>query len=198
VIQYRLPNPGCTTAEAATCEHAALADLRRHGPWVVQVEEGMLVLTQRVDGWQAAGWGEWQDAVIAGRKFRVATNLPSLSLLRRPRLRNLGALSVELACGESIRIPPAIADGASFGFDGAPRRLASAYGQAVVALLDRSARGEEPTVAEWLSAIRLAIQAGHRLTDDAIHARDLISSTDLEGYLGAMTTGPKAEPASGG
>jgi hypothetical protein len=198
VIQYRVPAGGLTPATAATCEHASLADLRRHGPWAAQVDEGVIVLTQTVEGWSAEGWGEWQNAIAPGRKFRVATNLPALHLLRRPRLRQLGAQAVELACGESIRIPPALADGASFGFDGTPHRLASAYGQAVVALLDRSARGEEPAVAEWLSAIRLAIQSGHRLTDDAIHARDLISSTDLEGYLGAMTTGPKAEPASGG
>lgn len=198
MIQYRLPNPGCTTAEAATCEHAALSDLRRHGPWVVQVEDSVLVLTQQVDGWHAAAWGAWQDALVAGRRFRCATNLPSLQLLRRPRLRHLPTQSVELACGEAIRIPPALADGASFGPDGTPKRLASAYGQAVVALLDRSVRGEEPPVAEWMSAIRLAIQAGHRLTDDAIHARDLIATTDLESYLAAMTTGPKADPAAAG
>lgn len=198
MIQYRLPNPGCTTAAAASCEHPALSDLRRHGPWVVQVEDSVLVLTQRVDGWQAEGWGEWQVSLVAERRFRCATNLPGLHLLRRSRLRHLPTQSVELACGEAIRIPPALADGASFGPDGTPKRLASAYGQAVVALLDRSVHGEEPPVADWMSAIRMAIQAGHRLTDDAIHARDLIATTDLESYLTAMTTGPKAEAAAAG
>jgi hypothetical protein len=196
MIQYRVT--GLTLATAETCEHASLADLRRHGPWTVQADDGAVLLTQRVDGWQAAGWGEWQDAVVAGRKFRLATNLPGLHLLRRPRLAHLPWQSVELACGESIRIPAAVSDGASFGPDGNTTRHASAYTRALLGVLDRSARGEEPTVAEWLAVVRLAIQAGHRLSDDAIHARDLIAHTDLEGYLRAISTAPKAEPAAAG
>lgn len=197
MIQYRVPNPGLRPDQVAECDHPTLVDLRRHGPWQISVEPDGLVLTQSVLGWSATEWSLWQDTAIPGRRYRMAVNQPALRLLRRPRLVHLPCLMVELACGDAIRIPAALADGSSFAADGSTLRPASAYGKALVALLDRSGRGEHPPSSEWLACVRLAIQAGHRLTDDAISERDLIAHTDVEAYLEAMTHVPKAEPAAG-
>lgn len=196
MIQYRVPSLGLRPDEAAACDHPQLSDLRRHGPWQVQIEPDGMVLTQQVAAWQAEAWGEWQDALVPGRRFRMATNQPRLQQMRRARLAHLPCQLIELACGELINIPAAQADGSSFAADGSITRPASAYGKALVALLDSAGRGEDPPPTAWMSCIRLAIQAGHRLTDDAIHALDLIGHTDVETYLQAMTHAPKAEAAA--
>lgn len=198
MIQYEVASQGLGMAQVAACEHPTLADLRRHGPWSVAQEQGRVILTQSVPGWTAAGWGEWKPALAPGRRFRLATNPPDLSAMQRKRLARLPTMTVDTACGRLIRIPAALADGSAFDASGEASRPASAYGKALLALLDRSSRGDDPPPQDWLACIRLAIQAGHRLTDDAIHALDLLGHTDLEDYLEAMTVIPKAPPVAGG
>ncbi len=193
-----MANPGLRPTEAASCEHASLSDLRWFGPWQVQVEPDALVLTQQVPGWQAVAWGEWKEARVTGRRYRLATNLPDLHLMRLPRLVHLPCQEIPLACRRFIRVPAALADGTAFGVDGQPGELASPYAQALVALLDRSSRGETPEPADWIAVITQAIQAGYRLTDEAIAGMRLIGHTDIAAYLQAMTHTPKAGPADAG
>jgi hypothetical protein len=203
MIQYHIPGGGLGMAEAAACEHRTLSDLRRHGPWTVSSEQGAIILTQVVAGWQAAGWGDWMDALpgpdgSAVRRCRLAINPPDMALLRRPRLSRLPTVAIELDCGLMIRVPPALALGGAIEDDGSVRRPASPYAESLFRLVDRSERGEQVQDAEWRACIRLAIQTGHRLTSDAITALRLISESDVQDYLDAMLNGPKAQPADAG
>lgn len=197
MIRYRpAPALGIAPETAAACGHPAIADLGRYGPWSAAREPGGTILTMVVPGWKAAGWGPWLPGV--DREYAMALNQPPLALLRRKRLAKLETAAVELACGETILIAPAISDGVAYGLTLAePTRPASPYSRRFFELIDRR-EGAPPSTDDWLACIRLAIQAGHRLPDDAIRERCLVADADAEGYLEAMATGPKAGPASAG
>lgn len=199
MIRYRCKGAGLTQESAALCDAPIITDLRRHGPWRAVEEAGSgVVLEQVVPGWKAEGWGPWLPG-LPGREYSLATNQPPLSRLRRKRIADLDCVAVEISGEETILIPPAINDGFSYGLRREdPPRPASSYNRTFFALLDRTDAGEKPDWAEWKDAIVLAIQAGHRLTVEAIRERDLIPTSASKAYLEAMASGPKAEPASAG
>jgi len=198
VIQYRLEGVGIDLVAAAGCSMPILAALRWHGPWTAEHDGQAVVLSQVIAGWKPTAWGSWADSAIPGLRFRLAEPLPDLVRLRRPRLARLDHTEVELACGLRIAIPPAVADGMAYGRDGRPDRPATPYNRALCALLDRRSQGSEPTEDEWLGVVRLAIQTGHRLTNDAIDEMLLIAEVDAPAYFEAMMRGPKAPPAGAG
>lgn len=199
MIQYRFADLGLNPEEATRLAHPVLGRLARCGPWAFCREGGCLVATQQVTEWQPAGWGEWQsvDGAEQPTEFRLATNQPFLGALRRPKLCRQEASQVDLANGESILIAPARTEGQALGFFGEPIRPSSAYAAAFFALVDGWDEANPPPIAVVVATIRLAIQAGHRLTADAIHARGLISEADIEPYLLACAGGAgKAPPAA--
>lgn len=197
MIRYRIS--GVPAAVAATCEHPSLADLAWFGPWsATQEADGSVVLTQMAAGWTPARWGPWTPAMVPGRSCALAAPPPDPCLFRRGRLGRMDAATVHTTSRHCLRIIAASAEGPALTPDGVGAgRPAGPYGAALLDLLDRSARGEQPPYADWKAAIRLAIQAGYRLTDDAIEGLGLIGVADLEDYLEAMTRAPKAPAGDG-
>lgn len=198
MIRYELDERLDRTA-ASQCRHPALERLRASGPWTASESPTGVAL---VPAWArpVRAWGQRQQG-LGGLWFRLADPLPPCDLAALAKPGTSGS-PVALACGLTILVAPAIADGIVIGLDGGLGACASAYGRLADQVATRLAvEGDvscSPPDPMLVDLARMAMASCHRLTPELIAAWGLLSTADLAPLYDAAVGLPKADAGGGG
>ena len=170
----------------ACCQPRILRRLAGCGPWVAEHVGGRTRLTMR-RGDEPASWGPEQPGT-GGLIYQLPDPLPEFDPSLWVR-RDVEARMVQLTCGIALPVPSAMVAGSVIRLDGSlgPPRLIGGYAGQVQRLMARVDAGEhleydDPDVVELC---RTALRAGTYLTDELIHAWELLTTGDVDAIVAA-------------
>jgi hypothetical protein len=170
---------------AACCQPRLLRRLAGCGPWEAQHVNGRTCITMQrgtVDAWGPEQVG------TGGIAYQLADPLPEFDPSDWMR-RDVEGRMVPLLCGVCLPIPAATVAGSVIRLDGSlgPPRLVGGYAQALQRIMGRIEAGEhiEYDDPDIVALCRQAIRAGTYLTDELIHAWELLTTADVDAIVGA-------------
>jgi hypothetical protein len=174
---------------AACCVPNSLRRLAGCGPWEAAHEGGRTSL--RLSRFpEPAAWGPEQEGT-GGLVYQLADPLPAFDPADWLR-SGVDSVPVPLIGGGLIAVVPAVIAGCVIdirGQLGAPVVM-GAYQAALRAFL---ARGEHEVIAyddpDLVALLRLAIRSGTTLTDELIHAWELLTTADVDNIIHAAIGG---------
>jgi hypothetical protein len=169
---------------AACCMPRSLRRLSGCGPWAATHENGRTALTMQ-RGLDPAAWGPEQQGT-GGLIYQIPDPLPEFDPALWVRRDATGTV-VSLSCGIPLPIPAAHVAGSVIRLDGTlgTPRIIGGYAKQLQAVLDRAQAGDavqydDPDVVELC---RTAIRGGSYLTDELIHAWELLSTADVDAII---------------
>lgn len=173
---------------AACCVPMQLRRLAGCGPWAAAHHGGRTCITLARPGMPTpTGWTD-EAPGTGGLTYQLASPLPPFDpaewLLDQP------GIPVALSCGCVLPVRQAASAGCVINLDGSlgRPRPAGEYAAALERLTARREAGEvviEVDDPDIIQLLRLAIRSGSTLTDELIHAYELLSTADIDAILAA-------------
>ena len=171
---------------AACCTPRSLRRLSTCGPWEAQHVGGRTSVTM-LRGAAVEAWSDEQPGT-GGLVYQLADPFPEFDPDVWVRKDATGTI-VQLTCGIPLPIQPATVAGCVIRLDGtigAPR-LVGGYAEAMQRLLDRVRANEsiEYDDPDIVGLCRMAMRSSTYLTDELIHAWELLTTADVDAIISA-------------